>query len=84
MIKICFLILGFYGNKGGSSPKWKHDKYEEVVQMEEPSSTTDNWGLECALTKDEFEANELLTSVVVWNNSNYILKIKLLIKNYHT
>merc|ERR1712126_783069 len=29
----------FYGNKGGSSPKWKHDKYEEVVQMEEPSST---------------------------------------------
>ena len=36
------LILGFYGNKGGSSPKWKHDKYEEVVQMEEPSSTTDN------------------------------------------
>ena len=35
-------ILGFYGNKGGSSPKWKHDKYEEVVQMEEPSSTTDN------------------------------------------
>ena len=42
MIKICFLISGFYGNKGGSSPKWKHDKYEEVVQMEEPSSTTDN------------------------------------------
>ena len=35
-------ISGFYGNKGGSSPKWKHDKYEEVVQMEEPSSTTDN------------------------------------------
>merc|ERR1711894_255187 len=31
----------FYGNKGGSSPKWKHDKYEEVAQLEEPSSTTD-------------------------------------------
>ena len=35
-------ISGFYGNRGGNSPKWKHDKYEEVVQMEEPSSTTDN------------------------------------------
>ena len=36
------LISGFYGGRGGGSPKWKHDKYEEVVQMEEPSSTTDN------------------------------------------
>ena len=35
-------ISGFYGGRGGGSPKWKHDKYEEVVQMEEPSSTTDN------------------------------------------
>ena len=34
-------ISGFYGGRGGGSPKWKHDKYEEVVQMEEPSSTTD-------------------------------------------
>ena len=52
--------------------------------MEEPSSTTDNWGLEYALMKDEFEANELLTSIIVYDNSNYIPRIKLLTKNYYT